>query len=76
MDRTVDGVTKVSALLTGLQTSALLDRHSGPGRKEEFEFLQLASYTTGGYYDLHQDPLYVYKATDTNITCHYAEKCC
>ena len=37
--------------ITGLHTSALLDPE---GRKEEFEYLQLASYGTGGYYRVHQ----------------------
>ena len=37
--------------ITGLHTSALLDPE---GRKEEFEFLQLARYGTGGYYKVHQ----------------------
>ena len=37
--------------ITVLHTSASLDPE---GRKEEFEYLQLASYGTGGYYRVHQ----------------------
>ena len=37
--------------ITGLTTSAMLDPE---GRKEEFEYLQVASYGTGGYYKVHQ----------------------
>ena len=44
--------------ITGLQTSALHDPES---KKEEYEYLQLGSYGTGGYYRVHQDPLFVYK---------------
>ena len=46
--------------ITGLQTSVMYDEH-GEGKKEEYEYLQLGSYGIGGYYDVHQDPLFVYK---------------
>ena len=39
--------------VTGLQTSLLYDKH-GEGKKEEYEYLQLGSYGTGGYYNVHQ----------------------
>ena len=47
----VDRLARRMNRITGLHTSALLDPE---GRKEEFEFLQLASYGTGGYYKVHQ----------------------
>ena len=62
-DRKHEVVDKLSLrmnMLTGLQTSALYDEHY-EGRREEYEYLQIGSYGTGGYYDAHQDPLYVYK---------------
>ena len=39
--------------VTGLQTSLLYDKH-GEGKKEEYEYLQLGSYGTGGDYNVHQ----------------------
>ena len=56
----VDKLSLRMNMLTGLQTSALYDKHY-EGRREEYEYLQIGSYGTGGYYDAHQDPLYVYK---------------
>ena len=56
----VDKLSLRMNLLTGLQTSALYDDH-GEAKQEEYEYLQLGSYGTGGYYGVHQDPLYVYK---------------
>ena len=47
----VDGLNHRMNWITGLQTSALLDPE---GKKEEYEYLQLASYGTGGYYRVHQ----------------------
>ena len=56
-------VNKISERInwvTGLQTFKKLDL-SGRGKKEEFEFLQIANYGIGGHYGCHQDPMYVYK---------------
>ena len=54
----VDSLAVRMNLITGLQTSALLDKEA---KKEEYEYLQLGSYGSGGYYKVHQDPLFVYK---------------
>ena len=51
----VDGLSRRMNWVTGLQTSQLWDRHQ-EGRREEYEFLQLGSYGTGGYYNVHQVP--------------------
>jgi len=56
----VDKISQRTNWVTGLQTSKIFDRH-GEGKKEEYEYLQLARYGIGGYYDAHQDPLFVYK---------------
>ena len=56
----VDKISQRTNWITGLQTSVKYDKH-GEGKKEEFEYLQLARYGIGGYYDVHQDPLFVYK---------------
>lgn len=57
---TVDKLSARINWVTGLQTSALYDRHR-EGRKEEYEFLQVNSYGAGGHYAMHQDPMFVYK---------------
>lgn len=61
----VDGrfniVDKINArinLITGLNGALALDEE---GKKEEFEYLQVASYDIGGHFYLHHDPMYVYK---------------
>ena len=56
----VDKISERTNWITGLQTSKKYDKH-GEGKKEEYEYLQLARYGIGGYYDIHQDPLFVYK---------------
>jgi len=56
----VDKISQRINWITGLQTSMKYDAH-GEGKKEEYEYLQLGSYGIGGYYDVHQDPMYVYK---------------
>ena len=56
----VDKISERTNWITGLQTSKKYDKH-GEGKKEEYEYLQLARYGIGGYYDVHQDPLFVYK---------------
>jgi len=60
-DRTnklVDKLSERMNWITGLRTSAMFDKGA---KKEEYEYLQIGSYGTGGYYDVHQDPLFVYK---------------
>ena len=49
----VDRLSARMNWVTGLQTSLLWDRHR-EGRREEYEYLQLGSYGTGGYYNVHQ----------------------
>ena len=49
----VDRLSARMNWVTGLQTSLMWDRH-GEGRREEYEYLQLGSYGTGGYYNVHQ----------------------
>ena len=56
----VDKINRKTNRLTGLQTSVKYDRHK-EGKKEEFEYLQVAEYGIGGHYNVHQDPMFVYK---------------
>ena len=58
----VDKINLRTDRLTGLQSSATWAKHGeGMKRKEEFEFLQVAEYGIGGHYNVHQDPMFVYK---------------
>ena len=50
-------------MITGLQTAQCLDNFE-EGKQEEYEMLQVASYGSGGHYDLHQDPMYLYREPD------------
>ena len=53
-DRTnklVDKLSERMNWITGLRTSAMFDKGA---KKEEYEYLQIGSYGTGGYYDVHQ----------------------
>jgi len=59
-------VDKISARInwiTGLQTTRPLDVHK-EGKVEEYEPLQVANYGIGGFYECHQDPMFVYKEPD------------
>ena len=58
----VDKINLRTDRLTKLQSSATWAKFGeGMKRKEEFEFLQVAEYGIGGHYNVHQDPMYVYK---------------
>jgi len=57
----VDRINEKINLITGLNGCRRLDAE---GKKEEFEYLQIASYGTGGHFYLHHDPMYVYKSPD------------
>jgi len=58
----VDKINLRTDRLTRLQSSATWAMHGeGLKRKEEFEFLQVAEYGIGGHYNVHQDPMFVYK---------------
>ena len=57
----VDKISQRTNWITGLQTSMKYDKH-GEGKKEEYEYLQLARYGIVGYYDVHQDPNFIAKS--------------
>ncbi|XP_023349037.1 prolyl 4-hydroxylase subunit alpha-1 [Eurytemora carolleeae] len=65
----VDRINRRINLLTGLSGSVVLDPE---GKKEEFEYLQIASYGTGGHFYLHHDPMFVYK--DSNFVSKSVER--
>ena len=57
----VDRLNRRTDQLTGLQGSSTSAVHGNPARREEFELLQVAEYGIGGHYNVHQDPMFVYK---------------
>jgi len=57
----VDRVNEKINVVSGLNGCLRLDPD---GKKEEFEYLQMASYGTGGHFYLHHDPMYVYKGSE------------
>ncbi len=59
----VDSLSPRLNWITGLQTSWKLDKFD-EGREEEYEHLQIANYGVGGHYNVHQDPMFVYKEPD------------
>jgi len=57
----VDRVNRKINLMTGLSGTKVLDPE---GRKEQFEYLQLAKYGIGGHFYLHHDPMFVYRDSE------------
>lgn len=56
----VDKISLRINRITGLQTIRKYDDFH-EGKKEEYEYFQVANYGIGGHYSAHQDPMYVYK---------------
>jgi len=63
LEDNVSGVVDAISLrineATGYQTARKYDE-CDEGREQEYEGLQVAHYSTGGHYYLHQDPIFLY----------------